>query len=245
MIDWNRQIDAGWVYTLVTFLGLGIGAWIWSRRVRETPGAFAVFVGAVVGAYAGAKLLFVLVEWPVFFGADDQWIRLAAGKTILGALLGGYAGVEIAKKLIGYREPTGDWFAVGVPLAIAAGRIGCLRYGCCPGIPLAPGSPFGRWPAVPVEMIFNLLFVAAILPLVRRQGWWRGQCFHLYLISYGLFRFAHEFLRDTPKTGWGIGGYQIAALGLVVLGTVRGWQRSEMSGKARVGPGKCQPREGA
>ena len=140
--------------------------------------------------------------------------------------------MEIAKKMIGYREPTGDWFAVGVPLAIAAGRLGCLRYGCCPGIPMGSGFPWERWPAVPVELAFNLLFVAAILPLVRQKGspntWWRGQCFHLYLVSYGLFRFAHEFLRDTPKSGWGIGGYQIAALALVVLGLVRGWQRLRM-----------------
>lgn len=232
MIDWNRQAEAGWIYTLVTFLGLGLGAWFWSRRMRETPAAFAVFVGAIIGAYSGAKLVFVLVEWPVFFGAADQWLRLASGKTILGALLGGYAGVEIAKKMIGYREPTGDWFAVGVPLAIAAGRLGCLRYGCCPGIPMGSGFPWERWPAVPVELAFNLLFVAAILPLVRQKGspnaWLRGQCFHLYLISYGLFRFAHEFLRDTPKSGWGIGGYQIAALALVVLGLVRGWQRLRM-----------------
>lgn len=229
MIDWNRQAGAGWIYILVTFLGLGLGAWFWSRRMCETPAAFAVFVGAIIGAYSGAKLVFVLVEWPVFFGAGDQWIRLASGKTILGALLGGYAGVEIAKKMIGYREPTGDWFAVGVPLAIAAGRLGCLRYGCCQGIPMGSGFPWERWPAVPVELAFNLLFVAAIVPLIRQKGsptaWWRGQGFHLYLIGYGLFRFAHEFLRDTPKIVWGIGGYQVAALALVVLGVWRGWRR--------------------
>lgn len=94
---------------------------------------------------------------------------------------------------------------------------------------MGPGFPWERWPAVPVELAFNLLFVAAVLPLIRHKGspnaWWRGQCFHLYLISYGLFRFSHEFLRDTPKSAWGIGGYQIAALGLVVLGGWRGWQR--------------------
>lgn len=236
-MDWSRQAEAGWIYLLVTFLGLGLGAWVWSRRVRETPSAFAVFVGAVIGAYAGAKLLYVLVEGWAFFGTADGLFRIAAGKTILGALLGGYAGVEIAKKLVGHREPTGDWFAIGVPLAIAAGRIGCLRYGCCPGIPLPADSPWAvvfrdgvpRWPAVPAELVFNLLFIAAILPMVRQKrsphAWWRGQCFHLYLIAYGLFRFGHEFLRDTPKSGWGIGGYQIAALALVVLGAARGWQR--------------------
>lgn len=228
-MDWNRQAEAGGIYALVVFLGLGMGAWFWSRRVRETPAAFAIFVGAVIGAFAGAKLVFFLVEGIALIGQAEGWVRIAAGKTILGALLGGYAGVEIAKKLVGLSEPTGDWFAVGVPLSISAGRLGCLRYGCCQGIQLAPGAPLDRWPAAPVELAFNLLFVAAILPLVRRKetsgSWWSGQCFHLYLIAYGLFRFAHEFLRDTPKSAWGVGGYQVAALGLMVLGSWRGWRR--------------------
>ncbi len=36
--------------------------------------------------------------------------------------------------------------------------------------------------------------------------------FQLYLIGYGLFRFGHEFLRDTPKPFAGLSGYQILAL---------------------------------
>jgi phosphatidylglycerol---prolipoprotein diacylglyceryl transferase len=248
MVDLDRQIEAGWLYGVVTFAGLIIGGFIWARRFRQTPESFSIFVGAIIGAYSGAKILFLLCEWGNVFG-HPHWLYLAAsGKTIVGALLGGYAGVEIAKRLIGHREATGDWFAVGVPLAIAAGRLGCLKYGCClgrvcdPGFPLALTGADGvtRWPAVPVELAFNLLFVAAILPLIRKKGspnaWWRGQCFHLYLISYGLFRFAHEFLRDTPKTAWGISGYQIAALGLVVLGGWRGWIRWQQREAIRLIP---------
>ena len=53
------------------------------------------------------KTLFLLAEWENVF-SDPNWLYLAAsGKTIVGALLGGYAGVEIAKRLIGHREATG------------------------------------------------------------------------------------------------------------------------------------------
>ena len=45
-----------------------------------------------------------------------------------------------------------------------------------------------------------------------------GQHFHLYLIGYGLFRFAHEFLRATPRVGPGFTGYQVAALAVAALG---------------------------
>jgi phosphatidylglycerol:prolipoprotein diacylglycerol transferase len=238
MVDLERQFQAGWLYGVVTFAGLIIGGFVWARRFRRTPESFSIFVGAIIGAYAGAKILFLLAEWEKVF-SDPNWLYLAvSGKTIVGALLGGYAGVEIAKRLIGHREATGDWFAVGVPLAIAAGRLGCLKYGCCPGQVCDPAFPLAitgangvaRWPAVPLELAFNLLFVAAILPMVLRPQRLtatvlRGQLFHLYLISYGLFRFWHEFYRDTPRIIGPLSGYHVGALLLISLGLVRGWLR--------------------
>ena len=52
----------------------------------------------------------------------------------------------------------------------------------------------------------------------------RGQHFHLYLIGYGAFRFAHEWMRATPKIAGVISGYQFAALACVALG-VWGFRR--------------------
>jgi phosphatidylglycerol:prolipoprotein diacylglycerol transferase len=240
MIDWAAQAEAGWLYALATLGGLLVGAVLWARRFRERPSSFAVFVGALAGAYGGAKILYLLVEGWSLVGDPDWLAKAAAGKTILGALLGGYAGVEIAKRLVGHREATGDWFAVGVPLAIAAGRLGCLRYGCCLGCPLEEGGPLAafatpgpdglaRWPAAAAELVFNLLFAAAVLPFARRRigggEIWRGQLFHAYLVAYGLFRFGHEFLRDTPKTLGSLGGYQVAAAAIVVLGAAGAWRR--------------------
>ncbi len=236
MSDWEGQIESGWLYGVITFAGLIIGGSFWARRFRRTPESFSIFVGAVIGAYTGAKVLFLLAEWDRVFSHPHWYLLAASGKTIVGALLGGYGGVEIAKRLIGHREPTGDWFAVGVPLAIAAGRLGCLRYGCCNGKVCEAGSPFSiegadgisRWPAVPVELGFNLLFVATILPLVlRRQlpAVLQGQLFHVYLVAYGSFRFWHEFHRDTPLFLGELTGYQIGAAGLVTLGLFRGKSR--------------------
>ena len=233
-LNWVERASAGSLYTLITIVGLTLGGWLWSRRFRNESGSIAVFVGAIAGAYLGAKLLYLAAEGWMHYGSDLWLYQLAAGKTIVGALLGGYAGVEIAKKLIGYTKPTGDWFAVGVPLSIAAGRIGCLRYGCCPGkvcaeprwLTITDRAGVERWPAVPLELAFNLLFVALILPLVMRRGIlerspFAGQLFHVYLISYGVFRFWHEFHRDTPTVLAGLTGYQLGAAGLVVLGVSR------------------------
>jgi hypothetical protein len=68
----------------------------------------------------------------------DRWLRLATGKSVLGALLGGYAGVELAKHALGLRAATGDLFALVAPLGIGIGRVGCLLHGCCLGERCAP-----------------------------------------------------------------------------------------------------------
>jgi len=132
--------------------------------------------------------------------------------------------VEIAKRLLGYRGVTGDWFAIIAPVGIMLGRIGCLLHGCCLGrvcnegwYTLTDSHGVARWPAVPVEFIFNALMLGVVL-ILRWRRILPGQHFHIYLMAYGIFRFAHEFLRDTPQILGPISGYQIAALGVAGLG---------------------------
>jgi len=59
-----------------------------------------------------------------------------------------------------------------------------------------------------------------------------NQLFHFYLIAYGLFRFVHEFWRDTPAIAGRFSGYQVAALLLVGLGGVGFWRRAQSSVKS-------------
>ena len=139
-------------------------------------------------------------------------------------LLGGYLSVEIAKRAVGYRSATGDWFALIVPVGILIGRVGCWLHGCCPGrvceaswYTLQDSAGVDRWPAVPLEIIFNLLSLLAAL-LLRWRKILPGQHFHLYLIAYGWFRFAHEFVRDTPRVLGPLSGYALAALVTAALG---------------------------
>jgi prolipoprotein diacylglyceryltransferase len=61
----------------------------------------------------------------------------------------------------------------------------------------------------------------ASLRITLRPARLRGQHFHVYLMAYGAFRFAHEFLRATPRVTGGFSGYQIAALACVALGAWR------------------------
>lgn len=211
-------------YGWLMLAGIAVSALLWARLARRDDRLLLVYVAALIGAFLGAKLAYLLAEGWRDLGQPDMWLRLATGKSILGALPGGYAGVELAKRWVGYRGVTGDWFAVIAPVGIILGRIGCWLHGCCLGRVCEPAwftlrdvSSAGRWPAVPVEILFNLAMLVCFFILRRRQLL-AGQHFHLYLIAYGLFRFAHEFLRDTPRVTGPVSGYQIIALLVAAFG---------------------------
>ena len=204
--------------------GIAVSAFFWTRLARRDDRLLLVYVAALIGAFLGAKLAYLLAEGWRDFGQSDVWLRLATGKSILGALPGGYAGVELAKRWVGYRGVTGDWFAIIAPVGIILGRIGCWLHGCCLGHAWEPawftmqdGSGIWRWPSVPVEILFNLAMLVSFFVL-RYQRRLAGQHFHLYLVAYGLFRFAHEFLRDTPRVIGPLSGYQLIALSVAVFG---------------------------
>jgi len=211
-------------YTWLLVAGLVISFLFWKRRARQDKRLLFIYAAAVVGAFFGAKLVYLFAEGWLHFGAPDMWPQLAAGKSILGALLGGYVFVELAKRHVGYRRATGDDFALIAPISIGLGRIGCLLHGCCLGVVCRPewyalrdAEGVQRWPAVPVELALNVAAFVLFLFLCHRKLL-PGQHFHLYLICYGLFRFAHEFARATPKIVGAFSGYHFAAIGVVLLG---------------------------
>lgn len=191
-----------------------------------------IYIGALVGAFAGAKLAYLFAEGWLDWPRPDRWLRLATGKSVLGGLLGGYAGVELAKKLVGHKSSTGDGFALIVPFGLALGRVGCFFHGCCVGRSGYAGvfaTREGRWPAPMVEGVFQLTMLVLLFEL-RRRGLLRDRLIFLYFVAYGLFRFLHEFMRDTPAMLLGISGYQIIALTLSAIGAWKLWSQSPSGG---------------
>ena len=67
-----------------------------------------VLIGTIGGAFLLSRLVGVM-EYPRFFvNIQDAATQFFASQTIVGGLLGGLAGTEIAKKIIGVRQSTGD-----------------------------------------------------------------------------------------------------------------------------------------
>ncbi|HSJ01380.1 MAG: prolipoprotein diacylglyceryl transferase [Verrucomicrobium sp.] len=225
-MHWSNTLTASGPYRWTLLGGILLSACYWWIRSRKNPAMLPVYVGALGGAFLGAKVLYLLAEGWQDWQMPDRWFRLATGKTVLGGLLGGYAGVEILKSLIGYKKSTGDAFALIAPLGIALGRVGCVMQGCCLGLPtnnrlLAVRDAVGvaRWPSALIELIFQMGMFAVLLGLRQRPAW-QGRLFFLYLVCYGGFRFVHEWMRDTPKLVFGLSGYQFAALLMVGLGAI-------------------------
>jgi len=222
------------IYGPLFLVGILLSAWLWGRMTRRSKGEHdarltIVYFAGLFGALIGAKVAFLLAEG--WFYRDD-WMAMLSGRSVTGALLGGYIAVEMAKRWLRYQSVTGDFFAVIVPIALALGRIGCLVQGCCAGVACsrdhwwawhdAAGAP--HWPAQAVELLFNAFFLAWAI-LAARFDWVQGNRFHIYLIAYALFRFGHEFLRDRIEIVGDLGGYHFIAIGLAVFGAIRFIQR--------------------
>lgn len=229
------------VYGLLFAAGVILSATAWSwltrRQGPRDPRLAILYLAGLFGGLIGAKLAFLFAEGWLHW---KDPMALLTGRSITGALLGGYGGVEIGKRILGYERTTGDLFAVLVPLAIALGRIGCLTAGCCAGIAW-DGDPWwawhdaegaARWPAQSAELLFNLVFLAWVLA-AHRRGWAAGNRFHVYLIAYGGFRFAHEFLRERTDLFAGFGGYHLLSLGMLGFGLLRYTQRKSLPAAAR------------
>lgn len=179
-----------------------------------------------VCAVLGAKFAVVLGDalWPL--EPFDDWLALlGSGRSIVGALLFGFIGAEAAKPLLHYDIPPNDRFAIIVPFSIAIGRIGCLIVGCCRGIPydgpfaIAYDDGIPRHPAPVYEMMFNIAIGFVLIALWRRKILF-GRLFALYLVSYGLFRFCIEFIRETAKPYAGLSAYQLMCIAMIVAGAI-------------------------
>jgi phosphatidylglycerol:prolipoprotein diacylglycerol transferase len=211
--------------------GIFVSILLWSRVARRDERLVFIYIAALAGAFLGAKLVYLGAEGWLHWHDADRWLQLATGKSITGALLGGYVSVELAKHLLRYKRATGDWFAIIAPLGIMLGRVGCILHGCCLGrvcesswFTMNDAAGTARWPAALVELLFNAFMLGAAL-LMRSRKILPGQHFHIYLMAYGTFRFAHEFLRATPQILGPISGYQIAALAIAALGAWGFWRR--------------------
>ena len=205
--------------------------------VLAGPG-FTVLAGLLAGAGLGNKAVF-WIEQPALWTEYGGWAGfMRGGQSLVGGLLGGLIGVEIAKKLAGVRQSTGDCFVFPILLGIVIGRIGCFLAGLHDdtyGVPTALpwGVDFGdgirRHPTQLYEIAFALLLWVALRQIQSRCATQPGLLFKLLLASYLVWRLAVDGLKPVPYAyPYGLSGIQwvcLIALGLYLPLVVRQWKR--------------------
>jgi phosphatidylglycerol:prolipoprotein diacylglycerol transferase len=227
----NVDIRLGYVVPVGCALLLALG--FPAARAIEDPEARRTYrwlqLATLVGAVIGAKLAALWGD----LGGISSWTDIfSVGRSVTGGLLGGFFTAELLKPLLHYRQPPNDRFAAVLPFSLAIGRVGCFIEGCCAGRPwngpwaLPDENGVLRHPAQLYELGFQLLAGVALVILLRRKQM-RGRLFALYLCVYGLFRFATEFVRDTPRfDGMFLSRYQVLALLMIAVGAGWGLRRS-------------------
>lgn len=205
----------------------GLRTFLWTRK-RLAPAAFereddvvSVGVGAIVGAALGAKLAFWLDDPLRAFANFPDLGHLLEGKSIVGALLGGLVGVELAKRIAGVRRSTGDAFVLPLTVGMCIGRIGCFlaglddhTYGNPTSLPW--GVDFGDGVARHPTQLYEIAFLLAQYGLIHRYRHaldHPGDRFRAFMIGYLAFRLLVEFIKPLPYAYFGaLSGLQLLCL---------------------------------
>jgi uncharacterized radical SAM superfamily Fe-S cluster-containing enzyme/prolipoprotein diacylglyceryltransferase len=202
------QVSAHQILELIAYTA-GFQLYLFLRRrwnegppltVEQTA---LIFLGAIFGALLGAKVLDWAESYPFYWAHRNSPAILLGGKTIVGALAGGWIGVSIAKSRLGLQDRTGNVYVFPIILGMCIGRSGCFlagltdhTYGIATTLPW--GVDFGdgipRHPAQLYEIAFLIVLAGFFVWRIRtdRQN---GCMFAQFLAAYLIFRFGVDFLK--------------------------------------------------
>ena len=188
------------------------------------PITLAAFVGGMIGARLSILFFNGWETAPLvlnFYALFDP--RIGPG-SILGGVVGAYAGGYIAAKAIGKAGCACDAFAPAMALATAIGRIGDFLSGedllgkptGLPwGVPV-PGVDYLVHPAPLYDMAFNLVWLAVLLSLRDHPKLQNGNLLKFGLAGYAVFRFFVEFVRNNQVLAIGLTGQQFACIAILL-----------------------------
>ena len=168
---------------------------------------FYLVIWAVVGGFAGAKVLYFLTRLKDIMENPKVLLDLADGFVVYGGIIGGIFSAMAYCKI--KKMPFLKYFDLVMPsvaLAQGFGRIGCFLAGCCYGreTDSALGIVFhnssyapNNVKLLPTQLISSGLdfLLCAVLILLDRKKKGDGQIAGAYLVLYSIGRFILEFYR--------------------------------------------------
>ena len=209
-------------YGLLAAIGFLAGIWTASLRARAIAVRPEVImdlgVWMIVAGVVGARLFYVVGHWEEFESTPVEIVRIDHGGLVF---YGGFIAAVLTAIGFVKRKRLNFWkladvMAPSIALGHVFGRLGCFMNGCCYGkpcsLPWAVHFPFTHethgmavHPTQIYEAIGNLLIFAALHWFYPRRKF-NGQVFWLYVLFYGLVRFADEFFRGDYQVHF-VGGH--------------------------------------
>lgn len=227
-------------YGITYLVGFSLAWWLGHVRARQTDSGWTteqvsdLIFYAALGVIVGGRLGYHLFYNP-FLPADEAskiWEVWKGGMSYHGGMLGVFVGIW----LFGRRTQksffqVSDFVAPLVPLGLGAGRIGNFINGelwgkvtdLPVGIIFPSGGPLPRHPSMLYEFFLEGIVLFIILWLYSRKPRPLMATSALFMLFYGIFRFAVEFVREPDAElgylafGWLTMG-QILSLPMILFG---------------------------
>ncbi|MDD4409689.1 MAG: prolipoprotein diacylglyceryl transferase [Candidatus Pacebacteria bacterium] len=213
-------------YSFFVALGviIGFGYYVYQakkdRRLGEN--SFVIVIAALLGGAIGAKVFKFVIDYQFVISHFSDSYLLLSGRTIVGGFIGGYVAVAIVKRVLKIRERKGNYFAPGIALGVAVGRIGCFLAGCCYG--KATGLPIGidfgdgvlRHPTQLYESVFMIVMFFYLSKIRKKESLEPGYLFKVLMVGYFIFRFFVEFLKEETVILMGLNIFQLISVCAII-----------------------------
>lgn len=230
-----------YTHDVFTVVAIAVGFAIYWTELRRRgwlePTIVWISLAALLGAAVGARLITVWERPQVFAAFTSLPVTVAieqSGKSLIGAIAGGYLAIGLAKRGFDYTRSTGDAYAFAIPVATAIGRIGCflselplgtptslpwaisVSHAAAAAFPACPGCDLPMHPTMLYEIVFNVV-AAALVWRYRSRVPASGDALKLYLLGAGIFRFLVELIRTSPREWLGLTAPQWVLVPLIGL----------------------------
>lgn len=187
-----------------------------AKKYQMNPDAILdIAIFSVLAGFIGAKLMYVIVEFPAFL-RDPMSVLGSEGFVVYGGIIVGVltAIVYCRIKKLNFMKYF-DLCAPSISLAQGFGRIGCLLAGCCYGratdawygivFPESALAPAGV-KLIPTQIISSVgnFAIMAVLLWYYKRAKHTGNVGAMYMLLYGIGRFLVEMLRNDSRGAVGM-----------------------------------------
>lgn len=196
-----------------------------SGEKQDLNVSLAILIGATAGALVGSKLIGNLEKPSLLFSPEFSFLKFWTSNTIVGGLAFGLLGVELAKKIVGYKKSTGDFIVYPLIFAMIIGRIGCFFTGIYEetyGLPTTSifgmhlGDEYLRHPVALYEIVFLIVLWISLEIFRNNNTYQSGFLFQLFMLSYFSFRLILDFIKPREEIVLHLSTIQMVCISMIL-----------------------------